>query len=536
MLESKVLGDRYEINSPLGHGGMAEVYLGTDRVLGRQVAIKVLGQHFADDESFVARFRREAQSAAALNHPNVVSVFDTGSDNGTHFIVMEYVQGRTLADIIKDDAPLLPERAVEITEAVAVALGFAHREGIIHRDVKPGNIMLTPSGDVKVMDFGIARAVSSDSLTQTATVLGTATYFSPEQAQGASVDARSDIYSLGCVLYEMVTSHPPFAADSPVTVAYKHVKEDPVPPSRLNADVPAPLDAIILKCLAKNPQNRYHSAAELQQDLQRFRTGATVQATPILPVESTAVVERATRATTVLPAETTPQVKKPRRWIAAVVLLLILGVLGVALFFLARSLTSTREVRVPDVRNRSEATARAILAREGFNVGDVSRRASDLPEGTVLDYRPKRAELDAFIDLVVSGGPRRIEVPNVVCEQSDDAIRILQDRGFQVRDAGTAQNARCPVEGLIAAQEPVANSRAPEGSVVLLFEVRLPPSPSPTETETSPAPPPPPPPGPPPPPPPPVSPPVSPPGPPPPPPGPPPPPPGPPPPPPSPRS
>ncbi|MDP8956978.1 MAG: Stk1 family PASTA domain-containing Ser/Thr kinase, partial [Actinomycetota bacterium] len=440
MLESRVLADRYEISSPLGHGGMAEVYLGTDRVLGRQVAIKVLGGHFADDESFVARFRREAQSAAALNHPNVVSVFDTGSDNGTHFIVMEYIQGRTLADVIKDDAPLLPERAVEITESVAVALGFAHREGIIHRDVKPGNIMLTPSGDVKVMDFGIARAVSSDSLTQTATVLGTATYFSPEQAQGAPVDARSDIYSVGCVLYEMLTAHPPFSADSPVTVAYKHVREDPVPPSRLNADVPVSLDAIVMKCLAKNPQNRYQSAAELQQDLERFRAGATVQATPVMPVEPTAVVDRATRATTVLPADTTPEMKKPRRWIAVVVLLFILGLLGVALFFLARSLTSTQLRTVPDVRGRTEAVAREILEADNFNVGDITRRASDEPEGTVLDYNPKRAEQDAFINLVVSGGPRRVRVPNVVCERRDDAIRILQNAGFQVTPAGTREN------------------------------------------------------------------------------------------------
>ncbi|HYT80667.1 MAG TPA: protein kinase, partial [Actinomycetota bacterium] len=229
MADQKVLGGRYEIDSMLGRGGMAEVYLGTDRVLGRQIAVKVLGSQFSKDNSFVTRFRREAQSAAALNHPNVVSVFDTGSDDGTHFIVMEYIKGKTLSQVIREDGPLMPERAVEITLAVAEALAFAHRHGIIHRDVKPGNIMLTPSGDVKVMDFGIARATSSDSLTQTATVLGTATYFSPEQAQGEAVDARSDVYSLGCVLYEMLAGHPPFSGDTAVAVAYKHVKEEPVP-------------------------------------------------------------------------------------------------------------------------------------------------------------------------------------------------------------------------------------------------------------------------------------------------------------------
>src|SRR5439155_10765252 len=228
---------------------MAQVYLGTDRVLSRQVAVKVLGPEFSRDESFVARFRREAQAAASLTHPNVVGVFDTGSDDGTHFIVMEYVNGKTLAQVIREDAPLLPERAVEIAEAVAGGLAFAHRQGIIHRDIKPANIMLTPNGDAKVMDFGIARAAASDSLTQTATVLGTATYFSPEQAQGAKVDARSDIYALGCVLYQMLTAHPPFEADTPVAVAYKHVREDPVPPSALNGDVPPALDAIVLKAL-----------------------------------------------------------------------------------------------------------------------------------------------------------------------------------------------------------------------------------------------------------------------------------------------
>src|SRR5438445_1302996 len=228
MADQKVLSGRYELGNVLGRGGMAEVYVGTDRVLGRRIAVKILADRFAKDSSFVARFRREAQSAAALNHPNVVSVFDTGSDDGTHYIVMEYIQGRTLSEVIKQDAPLLPERAVEIAQAAAEALDFAHRAGIVHRDVKPGNIMLTATGDVKVTDFGIARATSSESLTQTATVLGTATYFSPEQAQGERVDARSDIYSLGCVLYEMLTGQPPFVADTAVAVAYKHVRDDPV--------------------------------------------------------------------------------------------------------------------------------------------------------------------------------------------------------------------------------------------------------------------------------------------------------------------
>ncbi|HEX8100735.1 MAG TPA: Stk1 family PASTA domain-containing Ser/Thr kinase [Actinomycetota bacterium] len=481
MAETKVLGDRYELTSMLGHGGMAEVYLGTDRVLGRQVAVKILGNQFVDDESFVARFRREAQSAAALNHPNVVSVFDTGSDDGTHFIVMEYVQGKTLADVIKEDAPLLPERAVEIAEAVAAALGFAHREGIIHRDVKPGNIMLTPTGDVKVMDFGIARAVSSDSLTQTATVLGTATYFSPEQAQGASVDARSDIYSVGVVLYEMLTAHPPFAADSPVTVAYKHVKEDPTPPSRLNADVSPQLDAIVMKCLAKNPVNRYQSAAELQQDLERFRSGQTVQATPLLPVEATQVVERDTRATTVLPAETTPEVGKPRRWVAAVVLLLILGALGLALFFLARSLLSSPLEEVPDVIGQPLSSAQLTLRNNGFVPGRVIRGFSNQPEGAVFKYQPTRARQGATITLYVSQGPQTAIVPKVICLSLTEARQTLKGAGLQMDQSGTQESADCSTPGLVSTQDPKPGEKVNRDDTVFVTTVPTSsPSPSPS--------------------------------------------------------
>ena len=233
-----VLSDRYELREQLGAGGMAEVFLGKDRVLGRTVAVKTLLAQYGGDPHFIERFRREAQHAAALNHPNIVSVYDTGSDDGTHYIVMEYVEGKTLRDIIREEGPLLPERVAEIGADVCAGLAFAHSHGIVHRDIKPANIMVTTAGAVKVADFGIARAVSGDTVTQTAMVLGTAQYFSPEQAQSAPVDARSDIYSLGVVLYEMLTRQVPFTGSSPVAIAYKHVKEAPVLPSRLNPDVP----------------------------------------------------------------------------------------------------------------------------------------------------------------------------------------------------------------------------------------------------------------------------------------------------------
>ena len=291
--QGRSLGGRYELEEELGSGGMATVYKGTDRVLGRTVAVKVLSPTYARDQAFVARFRREAQAAARMNHPGVVNVYDTGSDDGTHFIVMEYVQGRTLAEILKSERRLMPDRAAEIGEDVAAALSFAHGQGIVHRDIKPANIMVTSTGDVKVMDFGIARALTSgDTLTQTATVLGTATYLSPEQAQGEPVDARSDIYSLGVVLYEMLTGQPPFAGDSAVSVAYKHVREEPTHPTQLDSTIPTGIEAVTLKALAKNPENRYQSADEMGADLHRARTGQKVLATPVLSVDKTAAMTR----------------------------------------------------------------------------------------------------------------------------------------------------------------------------------------------------------------------------------------------------
>jgi eukaryotic-like serine/threonine-protein kinase len=283
----QVLLDRYEVGPLLGAGGMAEVYEGRDRLLARRVAIKVLQAQYARDQGFLLRFKREAQAAASLSHPNVVAVYDTGSEDGTNFIVMEYVDGRTLKDIIRQEGPLYPARAAEICADVCSALAAAHARGLIHRDIKPGNVMLTPDGKVKVMDFGIARATTSETITQTAAVIGTAQYISPEQAQGQPVDPRSDLYSLGCCLYEMLTGTVPFTGATAVAIAYKHVREDPTPPRMLNPDVPPPLEAICLKAMAKLPDNRYQTAAEFRADLERFRNGQPVLATPLLDSAAT---------------------------------------------------------------------------------------------------------------------------------------------------------------------------------------------------------------------------------------------------------
>jgi serine/threonine-protein kinase len=289
-----VLADRYELGPVLGQGGMARVHQGLDRQLGRQVAIKVLAPPFDRDRDFVERFRREARAAAGLSHPNVVAVFDSGSDDGTHFIVTELVEGETLADRLRRDGPMPPADSVAVAADIARALAAAHTRGLIHRDIKPGNVMLLPDGRVKVVDFGIARAAGSDTLTNTGVVLGSTAYLSPEQAGGQPVDERADLYSLGCVLYEMLTGHVPFRADTPIATMYRHVNEDVPPPSTI-APVQPELEDVVLRCLEKDPKRRFASAAELEAallavplaqggDTMRIETFGAAETQPVAPV------------------------------------------------------------------------------------------------------------------------------------------------------------------------------------------------------------------------------------------------------------
>src|SRR5579862_457791 len=275
----RVFSDRYELTHLIARGGMAEVYRARDRLLDRPVALKVLFPELSVDRAFVERFRREAQAAAKLSHPNIVPVFDWGEDTGSYFIVMEFVDGRPLSAVLRETGPLDPARAAGITTQVAAALASAHRHGVVHRDIKPGNVLITNDGQVKVTDFGIARAVNTEeSLTQTGAVMGTATYFSPEQAEGIGVDARSDIYSLGVVLFEMLTGRPPFLGDTPVSVASKHVRDHPPMPRDINPAIPPTFEAVIMKCMAKSAEHRYQTADELRSDLVRFREGRGVNA------------------------------------------------------------------------------------------------------------------------------------------------------------------------------------------------------------------------------------------------------------------
>src|SRR6516165_2946352 len=366
---------RYELTHLIARGGMAQVYRAVDRQLDRPVALKVLFPELSVDKTFVERFRREAQAAASLSHPNIVPVFDWGEDDGAYFIVMEYIDGRSLSAVLRDPQKLDPRQVAMIGAGVAAALGFAHRHGVVHRDVKPGNVLITPEGEVKVTDFGIARAVNTEeSLTQTGAVMGTAAYFSPEQAEGKGVDARSDIYSLGVVLYEMAVGRPPFSGDSPVAVASKHVRDQPALPREVNPRVPVALEAVIMKAMAKDPSARYGSAEELRADLLRFAEGRPVEAGDpgLTSVMAAAGVSAAAAATTgmmsatgrtaAVPAAAGPSTdaredeeRKKRTRRLVIVLIALLAVLGVIAFFLLRSVLGN--VTVPNVVGETQAVA-----------------------------------------------------------------------------------------------------------------------------------------------------------------------------------
>jgi eukaryotic-like serine/threonine-protein kinase len=484
-----VFNGRYELHRRLGRGGMAEVFLARDQLLDRPVAVKVLFPEFATDPSFVERFRREATAAANLNHPNIVGVYDWGEADSTYFIVMEYVDGRTLAEILRTEGPLHPDRVADVGADVAAALGFAHRNGVVHRDVKPGNVIVTSTGLVKVADFGIARAItasSEDDLTQVGQVMGTAAYFSPEQARGENVDPRSDIYSLGVVLYELATGQPPFSGDSPVAIAYKHVHESPVPPRHHDVDLPQPLEAIILKTLAKNPANRYPSAEDLRADLRRFREGNRILAEPVMapPVDpgATGVLPATAAVGATAPATATveeyyDEEDEPRRsgvFLAALVVLLLL--LAGMLFLLARALgvgedddPAPATVEVTRVIGLPVEEAVDILEEDGFKVETREEPNEDFEQGIVFDQSPvggAKVEEGSTITLKVSAGAELVPVPDVIGSQIDDARRLLSGEGFTVREEPIPSE-DIPV-GEVVDQNPSPNEEVPRGSEIVL--------------------------------------------------------------------
>jgi beta-lactam-binding protein with PASTA domain len=432
-VDRQTLADRYRVEARIGQGGMAEVFRGFDPSLDRTVAIKVLVHPFDRDAGFVSRFRREAQAAARLNHPNIVGVYDAGADGDTQFIVMEYIEGRTLASFLAGGGTPTPEQAVELTEKVAAALQAAHAQRIVHRDIKPANVMVTRAGAVKVMDFGIARLQTDATAPQTSSVIGTPAYFSPEQAQGHPVDARSDIYSLGCVLYEMLAHRQPFTGDTPVAIAYKQVNEVPPAPSAFNPDVPPRLDAVVMKCMAKNPANRYQDAAELIADLERVRRGLDVEATPLMPLAATGAATQviARQPTEVMPPPE-PEGSSRKIWLGVLIGLLVVAILAGAGYLLARSLGNDEATTflMPSVKGEQYDDAKATLDAAGLLVKKIPFETTDTPAGEVISQDPKPGEpvsAGMTVELTVAVKPATVTVPDLTCRTLDEAQSVLPD-------------------------------------------------------------------------------------------------------------
>ena len=508
------LAGRYEVRSLIGRGGMAEVHLGFDTRLSRVVAIKMLRRDLAQDSVFQARFRREAQSAASLNHPNIVAVYDTGEEIiedatgrsiAVPYIVMEYVEGHTVKDLISDGTAVPINEAIEIVSGVLSALQYSHANHLVHRDIKPGNIMLTSDGKVKVMDFGIARALtdSQATMTQTNAVVGTAQYLSPEQARGETVDARSDLYSTGVVLFELLTGRPPFKGDSAVAVAYQHVEQIPPTPSSILSDIPDSLDRVVLKSLAKNREDRYSSATAMLADLQRVAQGLDVGAPPadswateVLPaaglasartaattqmaaVPSHAPAAAMAATSTSLPAVATEEsanetskARKRRTAIIATVLLIALLLIGGSVWALTRGAAEPESIAVPNVVGLTQAEAKAQIEQAGFTweLNPDKVTSDTVAEGSVASTDPAagtQAEKGATVRVTISSGPDSVTLPdNLVGMSPDDARKAIEALGLKWElDASKVASDTVP-EGKIAQTNPSPGSKVKAGQTI----------------------------------------------------------------------
>ena len=513
---TRLLGGRYQVGELIGRGGMAEVHAGHDTRLGRTVAIKMLRSDLARDPSFLARFRREAQSAAGLNHPAIVAVYDSGEDEDTEsggakvslpYIVMEYVEGRTLREILTEKTVMEPAEAARVTEGILDALSYSHRMGIVHRDIKPANVMLTPAGDVKVMDFGIARAIADTAatMTQTQSVIGTAQYLSPEQAQGNPVDARSDLYSAGCLLYELLTGRTPFIGDSPVSIAYQHVGQAPHPPSAFRPGLSPDLDAVVQHALVKDRDARYQDAGQFRSDLAAARSGRPISSAArgtaagaaqgaaglagaagmgsdptmaIFSPDATQVVGASggrQHNTATLPAIGRDPSELPHKRhsatyallaLAVVAALVLVGLAGKTIF--AASKTPAK-LTVPTLANLTQTQAVAKLQSVGF-VAAVSTTTSQVEKGKVIDQSPQPGEqypARTTVTITVSGGPGEAAVPDVTGFNVDSAKAAIQAIGLTV---GSVQNVNDPTldKGKVIETVPKAGDTVPAGSAVVL--------------------------------------------------------------------
>ncbi|MER5220351.1 Stk1 family PASTA domain-containing Ser/Thr kinase [Streptomyces flaveus] len=503
MEEPRRLGGRYELGQVLGRGGMAEVHLAHDTRLGRTVAVKTLRADLARDPSFQARFRREAQSAASLNHPAIVAVYDTGEDYiegiSIPYIVMEYVDGSTLRELLHSGRKLLPERAMEMTIGILQALEYSHRNGIVHRDIKPANVMLTRNGQVKVMDFGIARAMgdSGMTMTQTAAVIGTAQYLSPEQAKGEQVDARSDLYSTGCLLYELLTVRPPFVGDSPVSVAYQHVREEPQPPSNFDPEITSEMDAIVLKALVKDPDYRYQSADEMRVDIEACLDGQPVAATAALgsvgyggyPDDRPTTALRPTpggQQTSMLPPMGPDgdgfgydggDRRRPKKSNASTILLVVAGVLvlvGAVLIgrwvFSSTGGTGNESFPAPNFVNRTLPDAKDMAKNVDLKVTETKKACEDTPKGSVCAQDPEAKQSvnkGDTITLTVSTGAPKVAVPNVIGDKEDAATTELEGDRYQF-DVDTKTKESDEEPGTVLETDPVFGEEVEKGSKITL--------------------------------------------------------------------
>ena len=477
------LGDRYDVGQVIGRGGMAEVYEGTDRRLNRRVAIKVLRPDLARDPMFQERFRREAQSAAGLNHPNIVAIYDTGEDligtGDSHvsvpYIVMEYVDGETLRHHLNNGPRILPERALEVIAGVLAALDYAHRHGIVHRDIKPANIMINTNGDAKVMDFGIARAMAdaATAVTASSSVMGTAQYLSPEQARGELVDARSDLYSTGCVLYELLVGKPPFNGDSAVAIAYQHVNEVPPAPSSIDAEVPNQLDLIVLTALAKLPSNRYRSAAEMRADVERALAGMPIFARGLTRAEVDASAA-STMAIPVVPDQSSsvePEQASRRKRFKWLYVFLAATVATLALFVLGSRLlpSGPDTVAVPDLKSKTVSEAESSLTAVGLILGEeIPQADNEVPKGIIIGQDPASGELlevGQAVNVIVSAGKEQTSVPDLVGLTSKEIAKAALEDAQLVLGRVTPKDSDKP-EGTVLEQDIDPNTSVDIGTLI----------------------------------------------------------------------